>query len=433
MSLTASTHNGWMPIPSKTRFALATAALMFVFASRGTPAAAQPAGTDAASKPSAPSQPSESPLQVPLGVTYSAWRGGFAQAEQRLLVFKNTGFRLVSLVPAYPYVGLNDVDLNAGPSPEELGAAVEAALRMGLQVVIKPHLEPLLHTPGFNSFTNENASWRARCSWRGYFDVDPMTVAYREGILFSTLNALKNVFNHIGDLDGKSVVRLDLGAELMNAVVYAPAQWEKLLRAVQRERDRLGLRKRVALSHNFSHHFEIAQDFVDRMDARGRAALGRYLRGLDGIAISQYMDLTVAVPAAERGKRMPTPDEIAQALVIAERNVRNDILIKRLGMRDTQIPPLHLGEFGIGLGGLQHPNLWSGNTSKDYNARLPAAIAQGHRGLLRYLSMSQAEGRTVQTAVLWVTGMYYDVFGWGNVSYGVPEAAEVLRAGMRSH
>ena len=51
--------------------------------------------------------------------------------------------------------------------------------------------------------------------------------------------------------------------------------------------------------------------------------------------------------------------------------------------------------------------------------------------VLRYLSMSEVQGRTVNSAVLWVSGLYYDVFGWGSPSYAVPEAAEVLRQGLQ--
>ena len=76
------------------------------------------------------------------------------------------------------------------------------------------------------------------------------------------------------------------------------------------------------------------------------------------MALSQYMDLTVAVPAAERGKRLPTADEVAEALRRHERNFRQDILVKALGMQPAQIPPFHVGEFGVGVGGLRHPNLW---------------------------------------------------------------------------
>ena len=64
--------------------------------------------------------------------------------------FKAIGFQIVSFVPTYAYVGLDKIDLAAGPDAAELGAAVEAALRAGFSVVIKPHLDPPAYQPGFD-------------------------------------------------------------------------------------------------------------------------------------------------------------------------------------------------------------------------------------------------------------------------------------------
>jgi hypothetical protein len=78
----------------------------------------------------------------------------------------------------------------------------------------------------------------------------------------------------------------------------------------------------VLLSHNFTHHVEIPDDFVGRMSPPRRAALARYIRSLDALALSQYMDLTAAMPTADRGQRLPTADEVAQALVLHEKNFK---------------------------------------------------------------------------------------------------------------
>ena len=60
------------------------------------------------------------------------------------------------------------------------------------------------------------------------------------------------------------------------------------------------------------------------MSPRGRKALGRYVAGLDALALSQYMDLTVVVPASagSGARRLPTADEVAEALRRHERNFR---------------------------------------------------------------------------------------------------------------
>jgi hypothetical protein len=370
------------------------------------------------------------PAPAPLGVTYAGWRGDFRQAPARLATFKEIGFRVVSFVPTYAYEGLDKIDLASGPDAAELGAAVQAAQRAGLAVVIKPHLDPPLYRPGFDQFTSENGSWRVGCGWRGFFDVDPMSDAYKNGIVFGSLRMLKAAFEALGaDAASAPPVRLELGAELMNSEVYTPGRWELLLAAAKTERTRLGLDKKVLLSHNFTHHFEILDDFVGRMNPARRAELRRYIRGLDALSLSQYMDLTATVPAAERGKRLPTADEVASALVEHEKRFKEEILERALKLRPNEIPPLHIVEFGVGRGGLRHPNLWAGATTPEQEKELAHEIARGHEGLIRYLALAQ--GRTVQSAVIWVTGHHYDIFGWGDPKLAIPEAAAAIRAGLR--
>jgi hypothetical protein len=363
-----------------------------------------------------------------LGVTYAGWRGEYGNADRKLATFKEIGFRIVSFVPTYAYTGLNKIDLATGPDAAELAKAVGAAARMGFAVVIKPHLDPLLYRPGFDPFQSENQSWRVSCPWRGFFDVDPMGDDYRSGVVFASLRAVRTAIDNLGGALA-APVRLELGAELMNSMVYNPARWVELLAAAKKERHRLGLDKAVAVSHNFTHHLEIPEDFVARMSPAGKRALGRYIRGLDALALSQYMDLTAAIPAVERGTRLPTADEIAQALVLHEKNFRRQILVGALGLRPTEIPPLHIGEYGVGRGGLRHPNLWAGDATPAQEKELALQIARGHEGLVRYLALP--DGRTVQSAVLWVTGPHYDIFGWGNQKYAIPEAAAAIKAGLR--
>lgn len=364
---------------------------------------------------------------APLGVTCSAWRGGFTNVSERLATLQKEGFTLVSYVPSYSYVGRDKIDLTSGPTPDELAAAVETALRKGLEVIVKPHLNPPAYQPGFDGFTSDNDSWRAQCPWRGFFDVDPMSPGYRDGVVLQNLRALKGVFERLGDTRVPPV-RFELGVELMNSVVEFPDRWEKLLGVARQEVRRLGLSGRVLLSHNFTHHVEILDDFVGRMDPRRRQALARYIKGLDALALSQYMDLTIAVPPAERGHRLPTADEVARALVLHEAAFRKNILEGALKLAPREVPPLHIGEFGVGRGGLKHPNLWGGSTTPEQEKALVREIVRGHEGLLRYLALP--EGRTARSAVLWVTGTHYDIFGWGSPALAIPEAAAVIRTGL---
>jgi hypothetical protein len=336
------------------------------------------------------------------------------------------GFPLISFVPSFSYVARNRIDLASGPGSDELGQAVEAALRAGFQVVVKPHLNPPAFQPGFDSFGSDNDSWRAQCPWRGFFDLDPLAPDYKDGVILASIHMLKEVLARVPTAPP---VRLELGVELMNSTVEFPEHWVRLLAEARREVHRLGLDGRVLLSHNFEHHLELPDDFIDRMDAAHRRALGRYIAGLDAVALSQYMDLTVAMPAAERGHRLPTTDEVAQALVRHETDFRRHVLGEILGIPAKKIPPLHIGEFGIGRGGLKHPNLWSGPATPDEERGLRAQIARGHEGLVRYLALT--EGRTARSAVLWVTGAHYDIFGWMSPAYAIPAAATAIEAGLR--
>jgi len=380
--------------------------------------------------PSSSPSSSSPPGPAALGVSYGGWKGDYTYASRQLARFKEIGFQVVSFVPTYAYVGLDKIDLAAGPTPAELARAVEQALRAGFAVVIKPHLDPPIYGPRFDRYHTENHSWRVHCPWRGFFDVDPMSDAYREGIVFGSLRMLKQVFTSLGAAASGASVRLEVGAELMNSEVLGPERWVEVLAAAKQERQRLGLEKRVVLSHNFTHHFEIADDFVGRMSPARRKALHDYILGLDALSLSQYMDLTAAVPSAERGKRLPTADEVAQALRQHEQAFREQILTGALGLAPGEIPPLHIGEFGVGRGGLQHPNVWDGAASPAEEQQLAREIARGHEGLLRYLAAP--DGRTARSAILWVTGPHYDVFGWERAAYGNAEAAAAIKAALHA-
>src|SRR5262249_9781356 len=161
--------------------------------------------------------PAHADAPAPLGITYAGWKGDYKAANKRLETFKAIGFQIVSFVPTYAYVGLDKIDLTAGPDAAELGAAVEAAPRAGFTGVIKPHLDPPAYQPGFDPFTSDNHSWRVMCPWRGFYDLDPMAADYRDGVVFATLRLLKDALERAG-ASAPTPVRLEVGAELMNSV-----------------------------------------------------------------------------------------------------------------------------------------------------------------------------------------------------------------------
>jgi hypothetical protein len=77
-----------------------------------------------------------------------------------------------------------------------------------------------------------------------------------------------------------------------------------------------------------------------------------------------------------------TVDEVARALVVHEKNFKEEILQAALGLGAREIPPLHIGEFGVGRGGLKHPNLWDGAATPAEESQLAREIARGVRKAL---------------------------------------------------
>ncbi|HVA66005.1 MAG TPA: hypothetical protein VNK24_03660 [Elusimicrobiota bacterium] len=351
-----------------------------------------------------------------MGVSYPGRRGEYANAAKRLAELKSLGFSMVAFAPSYAYTGLNQIDFSVGPSSAELAAAMAGALEDGFTVMLKPHLDPPIYFPGFNPLTSRNASWRVSVPWRGYFDVDPMSDAYREGIIHGSLLDIQAALAQASAHGAHPApVQLELGTELMDSVAARPDRWLDLLKWTRDDLKTLGLVGRVRLSHDFAHHLQIPEDFVLRMSPAQRKTLGRYIAGLDAVDLSQYLDLEIGEPAAARASRLPMPREIAEALSIYDARFRKNILGHYLGLTPAQMPPLGLGEFGVGRGGLLHPNYWSGAATPAQKKEVEKEIVLGLRGLADYLAMPA--GRTARYAVLWVTGPYYDIFGWMNPAY----------------
>ena len=367
-----------------------------------------------------------------LGVTWAAYSpGGFSKPQLQIARFKKEGFRLVTLVPTFTYAGLNRVDFSKAPVWEDQEKAIEALFKEGFDIVYKAHLDPPRYQPGFRVLESDNHSWRAGCPWRGYFDVDPLSGDYQKKIVFEALRRISIVLKSLESQGvAFSPLRFDLGSELMNSVVYGADRWLKLLQAARLEIRKLGMKGKILLSHNFSHHFAIEEDFIARMSKANLKSLRSYVRGLDAVALSQYMDLTVAVPASERSKRLATPEEVATALRTHEKDLRDVILTKRLQISSKEMPVIHLGEFGIGRGGLRHPSVWDGHVTKEEAQRLRREVVIGYKGLTRYLGAKT--GRKAESAVLWVLGRHYDIFGWLRESNKVAEACREVRLYLKA-
>jgi hypothetical protein len=102
-------------------------------------------------------------------------------------------------------------------------------------------------------------------------------------------------------------------------------------------------------------------------------------------------------------------------------------------MKKEEIPPFHLGEFGIGILGIKAPNVWdrsawekAGKASEipsDADQKKQAEVAI--KGAILYMKDSRTVAKSM---MLWLGGKPYDLFplnsyseGWSN-----PAAAQAL-------
>lgn len=350
--------------------------------------------------------------------------GRFPDAPAQLKRLKAEGFRLVAFIPTYPYVDRDRIDFSTGPAWESLENAVFEALNSSFTVVLKPHLDPPRYITGYKLPAGAKLGGHADATWRGLFDLNPMSEDYSKGLILHCLEIIQASFYRLKT--PAPPVQLDLGTELANSEVHDAEHWVELLEYAKKERKRLGLEERVLFSHDFAY-LVLPRESKHRLEFP--RSFARYMKGLDVISLSQYMDLTAAMPGDERDSRLPTPDEVARALVRHEKEFRRDVLAERLGLKPSEEPPLAIGEFGIGSGGLKRPNAWAEKGSPDFEAKLSTEIALGMAGMALYLSREQ--GRTVQSAVLWTIGPHYDIFGLGDPAYAQPAAQAAVRAYLK--
>lgn len=331
-------------------------------------------------------------------VTYASFNAdGYDDCEAAIDGYRSIGFRGVSFVPTYYHEHLGEIRADATPSAATIEKCIEHALDSGFRVVYKPHVDPVRYLYGYDAFASDNASWRVNVTWRGFFDFDPVAGQYDEVVIFPALEALKNIHARRRDAPA-AAVRFELGAELMNSTIRHGAGWVELARRARKYIRTHGLGAFVKLSHNFSHHIQIEEDFLLRMRSGERRQLARYLESLDELAVSQYMDLTARAPQGASGDGLVRA--VADAIAFYQKRFRDLVLDEHLNVRGSGTLPLHIGEFGVGVGGLAHPNYWEG---REVDKR---AQEIGIAGLLEYLRRS-GDG---MTATLWTVGPAYDVF-----------------------
>lgn len=399
-----------------------------------------------------------------LGISWPSFHAAaYDKPEARIERLARLGVQSVTLVPTYFYADRNRIDASHTPSWRAQQRLVTRLLAKGIAVVYKPHLDPPMYGPGFDILHGDYDSWRATCPWRGYFDVNPCSAAYRglvDGALAMLGQAISSAEHSAAGrarsegprrseqpphsrqpIRHEQSLRFELGSELMNSVVAFPRCWVALSRNARKQLQELGLRKKLRLSHNFSHHFAHPGDLIRRMPPSAQRALADYIRSLDDLALSQYGRLDRLPPGAESFGLAPrtaglsasvartsssspsaaassdtestSAARVARVLRWHERHLREHILQQRLGLRRSELPVLHFGEFGIGRGGLRHPNLWQNQPlSTQGKAQLKRERRLAMQALALFLAdRVQGQRDYVQSVTLWVTGADYDVLG----------------------
>ena len=248
--------------------------------------------------------------------------------------------------------------------------------------------------------------------------------------MFATLRMLKDVIERAGP--SAPHARAPGGRRRADELrrLHARALGQ-LLAAAKKERHRLGLDGKVAA---------LAQLHPPPRDPGGlRRAHDRAAQeGARALHPRPRRPVAVAVHGPDRGGAGRRPEHahaqrrggVAGAAPAREGLPEEHPDRRCSGLKAKEIPPLHIGEFGVGRGGLRHPNLWAGAATAEQEKQLAREIARGHEGLLRYLALP--EGRTAKSAVLWVLGQHYDVFGWENPKYGNPEAAAAIKGALHA-
>ena len=202
----------------------------------------------------------------------------------------------------------------------------------------------------------------------------------------------------------------------MNSMICHGDKWVKVAQKARKFVTLNSLSNFIKLSHNFTHHIQIEEDYLFRMNKTEKKWLRKYIECLDEVSISQYMDLTIFA-----SKDQTTKDtlihSVAKAILFYHQRFRKLILGEHLKVKNFRTLPVNIGEFGIGVGGLKHPNYWEGNKLDK------SAQDVGIRGLLEALrKFKEIDNEKYLDATIWTVGPKYDIFGLFH-SEGVNKAA----------
>ena len=243
---------------------------------------------------------------------------------------------------------------------------------------------------------------------------------------------------------------------MMSVKLYT-SEWVELIEYV-REKINANpeMKENVLIGYNFCHHIEYLieindnddyfsrivgsgvthearQDllYVDDMTEANKKLLGEFIKNLDSFSISQYMPMDIFNPTDVTSNTVPTTaEDVCNALVQHEQNFLQKVLIGKLGIAPDEIPPFHVGEYGMGIKGLSAPNVWDRTKWSD-NELVSYEAQQKHvqiaiEGLQLYM---QDERTVANSLVIWISGAPYDFLNFypgmniGDAGHGYPGKA----------
>ena len=353
-------------------------------------------------------------------------------------------------------------------TPDEQADIMAQALNMNVRLNYRLHIDPQRFAPDGNSYSKVDTSVPGSQWWRGEFtEIHPMGDDYL-AMIDEGFEALEKTMRKIGNKELVEPIRFDIGAELMTSVKNFTSEWIELVDYCRNKIESSSLlRDKVILSYNFCHHIEYLIEieghadyfgringtgvtykdradllFVDDMTEENKQLLAEFITSLDTFTISQYMPMDIFAPASLTDTNVATTaEDVRDALLTHEQNFLQKVLIGKLGIAPEEIPPFHLGEYGMGIKGLTAPNVWDRTAWTD--AELATyKVQQEHakvalEGLMLYM---QDERSVAKSLSLWISGAPYDVINFypgmnvGDAGHGYPgqaaynaEAAQVLK------
>ena len=315
-----------------------------------------------------------------IGILWSSWDPSHFQNYQSYISqMESWGINYVSLNPTY-FIDTYEQGITTRlwgnlktPSIDLQKNVIKELIRRGYYINFRPHVDPIKYAMPLGETRDQWSSNPGGKDWRGKFDLfDPTSpsIGYLDKVILPSIKVLAESIREAGT--PVRPIRFDLGAELMDSMLYFPKQWNDLLAKVRYtlQTQYPDVAQHIALSHNFCHHIAILlrlpghKNYLERihplqiidseaqyLDRPGitdstRQLIGQYISSLDEMSLSQYLPLDIFNEGSDPSKT--TPVQVEAALLQHEQNFINEVLIAELGIKEDDIPVLHVGEYGMG-------------------------------------------------------------------------------------